>query len=138
MDSAAPVNLQQHLYAAFLEGKTSDVTLRVRGSWHAIYKLHRVVLIQAVSTTRLVHPGHALKLPNKIRGFSSRCSQQGLRSRSGYKSASPLSQMRWMLCSMIKISLAPVRPSAHPVGLSDFVLQHLSESILMCRYLRLI
>ena len=41
--------IQHHLYSAFLEGRTSDVALHVRGSWEGIYRLHRVVLIQAVS-----------------------------------------------------------------------------------------
>ncbi|KAI0320999.1 hypothetical protein OF83DRAFT_1101931 [Amylostereum chailletii] len=39
--------IQAHLYNSFLNGSTTDVTLHVSGSWHAIYKLHRVVLIQA-------------------------------------------------------------------------------------------
>lgn len=42
-------DIQSHLYRAFLDGRTSDVALHVRGSWEGIYKLHRVVLIQAVS-----------------------------------------------------------------------------------------
>lgn len=42
------VDIQSHLYTSFLEGSTSDLALRVRGSWHAIYNLHRVVLIQSV------------------------------------------------------------------------------------------
>lgn len=42
-------DLQRHLYASFLEGKTADVSLRINGSWRATYRLHRVVLIQAVS-----------------------------------------------------------------------------------------
>ncbi|KAI0935786.1 hypothetical protein AcV5_004111 [Taiwanofungus camphoratus] len=44
-----PSELQMHLYESFLQRKTADVALRIRGSWRAIYKLHRVVLIQAVS-----------------------------------------------------------------------------------------
>lgn len=44
-----PNHLQHHLYDSFLHRKTADVAIRVRGSWHAIYRLHRVVLIQAVS-----------------------------------------------------------------------------------------
>jgi hypothetical protein len=50
MSSLSPTaaDIQSHLYSAFLEGKTSDIVLRVRGTWHAIYRLHRVVLIQAV------------------------------------------------------------------------------------------
>lgn len=43
------LELQKHLYASFLEGKTADVSLRIHGSWRATYRLHRVVLIQAVS-----------------------------------------------------------------------------------------
>jgi hypothetical protein len=42
------LDIQNHLYISFLEGSTADVALRVRGSWHAIYNLHRVVLIQSV------------------------------------------------------------------------------------------
>lgn len=42
------LDIQNHLYTSFLEGSTADVALRVRGSWHAIYNLHRVVLIQSV------------------------------------------------------------------------------------------
>lgn len=45
---ASPADLQNHLYQSFLSRKTADVALRIRGSWHAIYRLHRVVLIQAV------------------------------------------------------------------------------------------
>jgi hypothetical protein len=41
-------DIQNHLYSSFLEGSTADVALRVQGSWHAIYNLHRVVLIQSV------------------------------------------------------------------------------------------
>ena len=44
----SPNDLQSHLYASFLQRKTADVALRISGSWHAIYKLHRVILIQAV------------------------------------------------------------------------------------------
>ncbi|OBZ79877.1 hypothetical protein A0H81_00294 [Grifola frondosa] len=43
----SPTDLQSHLYDSFLHRKTADVALRVRGSWNAVYKLHRVVLIQA-------------------------------------------------------------------------------------------
>ncbi|THH30187.1 hypothetical protein EUX98_g4025 [Antrodiella citrinella] len=46
---AAPAasELQKHLYASFVEGKTADVSLRIRGSWDATYHLHKVILIQA-------------------------------------------------------------------------------------------
>jgi hypothetical protein len=49
--SISPVDLQSHLYTSLLEARTADVALRVRGTWQAIYRLHRVVLIQAVSPT---------------------------------------------------------------------------------------
>lgn len=52
---ASPADLQSHLYQSFLSGKTADVALRIRGSWHAIYRLHRVVLIQAVRALHLVY-----------------------------------------------------------------------------------
>ncbi|KAJ6626959.1 hypothetical protein B0H10DRAFT_1997416 [Mycena sp. CBHHK59/15] len=42
-------DIQRHLYASFLHARTPDVALRVKGAWHAIYRLHRVVLIQAAS-----------------------------------------------------------------------------------------
>lgn len=41
-------SLQDHLYVSFLEGSTADVALHISGSWSAVYKLHRVILIQAV------------------------------------------------------------------------------------------
>ncbi|EPQ61110.1 hypothetical protein GLOTRDRAFT_53870 [Gloeophyllum trabeum ATCC 11539] len=43
----SPNDIQTHLYKSFLEGRTADVILRVKGCWHALYKLHRVVLIQS-------------------------------------------------------------------------------------------
>jgi hypothetical protein len=49
--SISPIDIQSHLYASLLEGRTADVALRVRGTWQAVYRLHRVVLIQAVSPT---------------------------------------------------------------------------------------
>lgn len=45
-------DIQSHLYRAFLDGTTADVSLHVRGTWEGTYRLHRVVLIQAVSITR--------------------------------------------------------------------------------------
>lgn len=47
----SPNDLQSHLYASFLQRKTADVALRISGSWNAVYRLHRVILIQAVSRT---------------------------------------------------------------------------------------
>ncbi|KIJ68821.1 hypothetical protein HYDPIDRAFT_165507 [Hydnomerulius pinastri MD-312] len=41
------VDLQQHIYNSLLESRTADIALRVRGTWEAVYKLHRVVLIQS-------------------------------------------------------------------------------------------
>ena len=55
MAAHSPRNLQDHLYASFLEGSTADVALHISGSWHAVYKLHRVVLIQAVSFINVSH-----------------------------------------------------------------------------------
>jgi hypothetical protein len=49
-----PAEFQAHIFNSFLQGKTSDVALRVRASWHAVYKFHRVVLIQAVRI--FIHP----------------------------------------------------------------------------------
>ncbi|KAF8973826.1 hypothetical protein BDZ97DRAFT_1912281 [Flammula alnicola] len=40
-------DIQTHLYNSFLQASTYDVALRVNGTWNAIYKLHRVVLIQS-------------------------------------------------------------------------------------------
>lgn len=45
-----PTDIQFHLYLSFLHGHTADVALHTKGgSWEAVYQLHRVVLIQAVS-----------------------------------------------------------------------------------------
>ncbi|KAH7345195.1 hypothetical protein B0J17DRAFT_31740 [Rhizoctonia solani] len=43
----SPRNIQNHLYQMFLEGQTADVAVVVRGSWQALYNLHRVILIQS-------------------------------------------------------------------------------------------
>src|ERR1700691_4685510 len=51
--SISPIDIQSHLYTSLLEARTADVALKVRGSWKAVYRLHRVVLIQAVSPTVL-------------------------------------------------------------------------------------
>ncbi|KAF8213775.1 hypothetical protein K438DRAFT_1707658 [Mycena galopus ATCC 62051] len=40
-------DIQRHLYASLVHARAPDVTLHVRASWHATYKLHRVILIQA-------------------------------------------------------------------------------------------
>lgn len=52
---ASPADLQNHLYQSFLSHQTADVALRIQGSWHAIYRLHRVVLIQAVCGLHLAY-----------------------------------------------------------------------------------
>jgi len=49
--SPSSVDLQQHIYNSLLESRTADISLHVRGTWEAVYKLHRVVLIQSVSTS---------------------------------------------------------------------------------------
>lgn len=38
------------LYSTFPSGQSVDIALHVRGSWYGIYRLHSVVLIQAVRT----------------------------------------------------------------------------------------
>jgi len=45
-----PSEFQAHIYNSLLQGRTSDVALRIRASWDAVYNFHRVVLIQAVRT----------------------------------------------------------------------------------------
>ncbi|KAG8906224.1 hypothetical protein FRB99_007371 [Tulasnella sp. 403] len=45
---ATPQDIQNHLYNAFLNRATTDVTIRVRAKdWSVAYDLHRVVLIQS-------------------------------------------------------------------------------------------
>ena len=44
-------DIQSHLYNAFLSGDTADISLHIRGDgWDLVYRFHRIVLIQAVST----------------------------------------------------------------------------------------
>lgn len=43
----SPRQIQNHLYQMFLAGQTADVAVIVRGSWEALYNLHRVILIQS-------------------------------------------------------------------------------------------
>ncbi|KAF9478715.1 hypothetical protein BDN70DRAFT_879632 [Pholiota conissans] len=47
MPGPSATDIQTHLYNSFLHASTYDVALRVSGTWSAIYKLHRVVLIQS-------------------------------------------------------------------------------------------
>ncbi|KAF9652044.1 hypothetical protein BDM02DRAFT_3184031 [Thelephora ganbajun] len=70
MVAHSPRNLQDHLYASFLEGSTADVALHISGSWHAVYKLHRVVLIQAEFFRRLFTAGFS---ESRFRQRPSRC-----------------------------------------------------------------
>jgi hypothetical protein len=48
VSSPRPSEFQAHIYNSLLQGRTSDVAIRIRASWDAIYNFHRVVLIQAV------------------------------------------------------------------------------------------
>jgi hypothetical protein len=58
--SLSSQDLQRHLYASFIHSRTPDVAIRVKGaSWHAIYRLHRVVLIQAASVLAPTHKANA-------------------------------------------------------------------------------
>ncbi|KAI0044370.1 hypothetical protein FA95DRAFT_1597434 [Auriscalpium vulgare] len=63
----SPADFQAHIYNSFLEGSTADVALRVRGTWDALYKLHRVVLIQA-GFFRSLFTGGFLESADKIAG----------------------------------------------------------------------
>ncbi|KAG8832766.1 hypothetical protein FRC17_000681, partial [Serendipita sp. 399] len=60
------VQLQDHLYKAFLTGQTADVVLRVSGNWNAVYKLHRIVLTQADFFRSLFTSGFVESNPNTI------------------------------------------------------------------------
>ena len=69
-----PADIQSHLYSSFLQGHTADVVLRVSGRWKALYRLHRVVLIQAVSGVGAPFDNDSL---SRFRTFSGRSSPQG-------------------------------------------------------------
>ncbi|CAA7260014.1 unnamed protein product [Cyclocybe aegerita] len=43
----SPSDIQSHLYTSFIQASTYDVAIRVSGTWNAVYRLHRVVLIQS-------------------------------------------------------------------------------------------
>lgn len=62
-----PSEFQAHIYNSFLQGRTSDVAVRIRASWDAIYNFHRVVLIQAVCTPSPSAP--ALSSLTSLRGI---------------------------------------------------------------------
>ena len=62
----SPADIQSHVFSALLQGTTPDVALRVRGSWSAVYKLHRLILTQSVSPCPPVHSAvHA----DRFQGF---------------------------------------------------------------------
>jgi hypothetical protein len=44
----SPAEIQSHLYTSLLQASAYDVAIRITGTWKAVYKLHRVVLIQSV------------------------------------------------------------------------------------------
>lgn len=65
------VDLQQHIYNSLLESRTADVSLHVHGTWEAIYKLHRVVLIQSGFFSSLFTAGFLESSPkpcSRLRG----------------------------------------------------------------------
>ncbi|KAG2345332.1 hypothetical protein BDR05DRAFT_998466 [Suillus weaverae] len=66
MNTAAlsSVDLQQHIYNSLLESRTADVSLHVYGTWEAIYKLHRVILIQSGFFSSLFTAGFLESSPN--------------------------------------------------------------------------
>ncbi|KAI0063113.1 hypothetical protein BV25DRAFT_1907234 [Artomyces pyxidatus] len=68
--TSSPADFQAHIYNSFLQGKTADVALRVRGTWEAVYNLHRVVLIQAGFFRSLFTGGfvESADKPTAIRG----------------------------------------------------------------------
>ncbi|KAJ6539673.1 hypothetical protein B0H19DRAFT_1222802 [Mycena capillaripes] len=63
MTRTAAEDIQRHLYASLLHARTPDVTLRVRATWHATYRLHRVILIQAGFFNSLFTAGFAESSP---------------------------------------------------------------------------
>ena len=48
----SPPEIQSHLYASLLQADAYDVAIHVTGTWKAVYKLHRVVLIQSVNSNK--------------------------------------------------------------------------------------
>ncbi|KEP54268.1 hypothetical protein V565_019840 [Rhizoctonia solani 123E] len=59
----SPRHIQNHLYQMFLEGQTADVAVVVRGSWQALYNLHRVILIQSDYFRTLFTMGYRESVP---------------------------------------------------------------------------
>lgn len=58
------MDLQQHIYNSLLESRTADISLHVKGTWEAVYKLHRVVLIQSGFFNSLFTAGFLESSPN--------------------------------------------------------------------------
>lgn len=75
-----PSEFQAHIYNSFLQGRTSDVAIRISGaSWDAIYNFHRIILIQAVRTLSVRSSAPFTYIPS--RNSSAIFSQGGLSSR---------------------------------------------------------
>ncbi|KAF9535770.1 hypothetical protein CPB83DRAFT_779953 [Crepidotus variabilis] len=72
MNSPGPTatDIQSHLYNSFIQGSTYDVAIRVTGNWTALYKLHRVVLIQSGFFRSLFTAGFVESKPNRPRSSS--------------------------------------------------------------------
>jgi hypothetical protein len=59
-------DIQSHLYNSFIHASTYDVAIRVSGrTWRAIYKLHRVVLIQSVRSY-ILQAVFSLTIPARV------------------------------------------------------------------------
>ncbi|KAJ7642289.1 hypothetical protein B0H17DRAFT_1105061 [Mycena rosella] len=57
-------DIQRHIYASLLHGRTPDTVLRVHASWNATYRLHRIILIQAGFFNSLFTAGFAESSPS--------------------------------------------------------------------------
>lgn len=64
--SNSSADIQTHIFSALLQGTTPDVALRVRGSWGAVYKLHRLILTQSVSVCPFAH---SAACADRVQGF---------------------------------------------------------------------
>lgn len=81
-----PVDIQSHLYSSFLHGHTADIVLRISGRWKALYRLHRVVLIQAVSAALPLRRLHSQPLQDFFRSlFTAGFRESGSPSRSRHQ-----------------------------------------------------
>ncbi len=60
-------DIQSHLYNSFIHASTYDVAIRISGrTWRAIYKLHRVVLIQSVRSCSYPQAVISLTIPARV------------------------------------------------------------------------